>query len=69
MITLPLPGGEGTVDNQDIPGVNAGLPHGLPSHPDKEGCCRVLDEVLVEVQGTVEIVIGGGRIAGGGASI
>ena len=58
-----ITGRQCTIDNQDIPGVNASLPHGLPSHPDKEGCCRMLDEMLIEVQGAIEIIIGRGRIA------
>ena len=55
---------EGTVHNQDIPGVNAGFTHGLPGHSDKEGCRWVLDEVLIEVQGAIEVIIGWRRIAG-----
>jgi hypothetical protein len=43
--------------------VNPGLTHGFASYPDEEGCGRVLDEVLIKVQGTVEIIIGRGRIS------
>jgi hypothetical protein len=40
--------------------VNARLTHGFPSDPDEEGCCRMLDKVLIEVQGAIEIIIGRG---------
>jgi hypothetical protein len=47
-----------------ITGVNARFTHGLPGISDKESCRWVLNEVLIEVQGTVEVIIGWRRIAG-----
>src|SRR6266567_6610800 len=49
-----------TIYNEHIPGVNPGFTHRLPRHPDEKGCCRVLNEVLIEVQGAIEVVIGWG---------
>src|SRR5437867_1802589 len=40
--------GERTVHDQDIAGVNPGLPHRLPRDPDEERCRRMLDEMLIE---------------------
>jgi hypothetical protein len=61
----PIPRRQRTIDNQDIAGVNTGFPHGLPSDPDKEGRCGMLDEMLIEVQGAIEVIISRGRIARG----
>jgi len=43
--------------------VNPGLPHGLPGHSNAKGCRRVLNEVLIEVEGAIEVIIGRGRIS------
>src|SRR5262245_22971039 len=45
-----ITGRQSTIDNEHIPGVNAGFTHGLPRHPDKKGGCRMLNEMLIEVQ-------------------
>ena len=59
-----ITGRQCTIYNQYITGVNASFTHRLSSHPDEKGCRRMLDEVLIEVQGAIEVVIGRGRIAG-----
>ena len=59
----PITGRQRTIDDQHIPGMDAGLPHGLSGHPDEKGCCRMLNEVLIEIEGAIEIIIGRGRIA------
>jgi hypothetical protein len=53
---------EGTIYDQHIPRVNASFPHGLSSYPHKESCRRMLDEVLIEVEGAIEVIIRRGRI-------
>src|SRR5215211_6389702 len=58
-----ITGRQCTIYNQHITGVNASFTHGLPSNPDEKGCCGMLNEVLVEVQGAIEVIIGRGRIA------
>src|SRR4030095_15759103 len=58
-----ISGGQSAVYNQHIARVNASFTHRLPSHPDKESCCRMLNEMLVEVQGAIEVIISGGRIS------
>lgn len=55
---------ERPVNNEDIAGVNPGLPHRLPSHPDEERRRGVLDEMLIEVEGAIEIIIDWRRISG-----
>src|SRR5690348_1905324 len=58
-----ITGGQCTIYNQDIPRMNPRLPHGLASHSNKKGCGGMLDEVLIEVQGAIEVVISRGRIS------
>ena len=59
-----ITGRQSTVHNQYISSVNASFTHGLSSHPDEKGCCGMLDEMLIEVQGAIEVIIGWGRISG-----
>ena len=49
------------IDNQDITGVDPGFMHGFTSYPDEERRGRMLDEMLIEVQGAIKIIIGGGK--------
>lgn len=55
---------ERTIHDQDIPGVDPGLSHRLPSDPDEERRGGVRDEVRMEIQSAIKRVIGWGRIAG-----
>src|SRR6478736_877621 len=53
----PVPGLEGTVDDQFVPVADAGTLHGIPRHPDHEGAGDVLDQVRVQVDPAVEVVL------------
>ncbi len=59
----PIAGRERTVYDQDIARVNPRLPHGLPRHTHKEGGGGMLNEMLIEVQGAIEVIIRWGGIA------
>ena len=55
---------QSTIYNQYIARMNPRLPHGLASYPNEKGCCRMLNEVLIEVKGAIEVSIGWRRING-----
>jgi hypothetical protein len=59
-----ISGRECTVYNQHIAGVDSSFTHRLPSHPDEKGRRRMLDEMLIEVEGAIEVIIGWGGISG-----
>src|SRR5262245_25560370 len=52
-----------TIQNQHIDRVNASFTHRRSSHADEKGSCGMLNEVLIEVEGAIEVVISRGRIA------
>ena len=60
-------GFEASVDDEEVSVVNASTNHGVSRGPDEEGGGGLLDEVLIEVEGSFEVIIGGGGEACGDA--
>ena len=57
----------GTVDHQQITVADTGADHRIALDTQEEGRRRVPNHVLVEIDGTFEVIIGGRRNAGGNA--
>lgn len=57
-------GGEISVDDQDVAIGETGVDHGVTADAGEEGGTGIGDEVLVEVDGVLEVVVGRGRESG-----
>jgi len=52
------------INNQDVPGLDAGVTHGIAACPNIKSGRRVADEQFVEVEGSVQVVLGRARETG-----
>ena len=58
---LAIPRRDGAIHHQDVAALDAGVPHGIALHADKECGRRVAHEVLIQVQRVLHVIFCGRR--------
>jgi len=53
-----------SVDDQHVPFMDPSPDHRVAIDPNKEGCRRMLDEMIIKIEVLLQIVFGGGGKAG-----
>ena len=61
---LALPQRDRAIHDQDVAALGSGIAHRIAQDTDKEGGCRVADEMLVEVERALHVVLGWRREPG-----